>query len=160
MYNEHYFEVVGKHYSYVDYGTLEDVMSGLEGNFEPGDEVTISLCGTKVVTSHVNGPDDVIVHDRTLHFELTHWETNASWWYEGVGDDDNYGEFVVLGVYDNEDDALDQIRWLAANCSGLIADDIGMFDASAITLDVRPCGCHVFDHSIDVYPDGTTSGLY
>lgn len=158
MHNEFYFDVDSSKACYVEYGTLNDILYTIGENFERGEYATVILDGSPVLTWY--GPDEVRIHNRDLNFELTHWETNASWWYRGVGDDDNYGEYRVIGTYDNEDDALKQVKWLIANCKELVADDIAMFDADAITLDVRPCGCYTFDHSIDVYPDGTTSGLY
>lgn len=85
----------------------------------------------------------------------TCWETNASWLH-----DYGYDEFRVLGVFGSEKEAVDQIVFLANECGKLVADDISIFDAVSITLDARPCGPNVFEYSIDVYPDGTNSGLY
>lgn len=156
--NEHHFDVTftddgGKaRYGYHEYATLKDVMEFARTMGDTAMRATVSLNGRPVVSWRHDGNN--VVHDSQLYFELTHYEVSASWWYEGVGDDDNYGEFRTIGMYDTEDDAIDAVDWLVSNCRGLIVDDIALFDADAITIDVRPAGPNCFEYSMDVTTDG------
>lgn len=156
--NERYFDVTftdndGKTcYGYCEHGLLSDVMTFARAMTDTETKATVSLNGKPVVSWRYDGNN--VIHDSQLYFELTHWEVNASWWYKGVGDDDNYGEFRTIGMYDNESDAINKVDWLVNNCKDLIVDDIALFDADAITIDVRPAGPNCFEYSVDITPDG------
>ena len=156
--NEHYFDVTftDEHgntcYEYYEHGALPDVMAFARTMCDSTMIATVSLNGKPVVSWRHDEND--VIYDKQSYFELTHWEVNASWLYRGVGDDDNYGEFRTIGMYDNENDAIDEVHWLVSNCKDLIVDDIALFDADAITLDVRPAGPNCFEYTVEITSDG------